>query len=105
MTNERIRRWSDRSILVLTSVANGPKHGNPLFKNIDSFAGVTMGPGTRYVALAKLGEFGLIEALAEDDRRRPHFVTAASLELLRGRLSASARLAAFGLARFARAAS
>ena len=105
MTTERIRGSSDRSILVLTSLAGGPKHGYALIKDIESFAGVKMGPGTLYGALAKLEESGLIKALPEDDRRRPYCVTAAGLELLRGRLSASARLAEFGLARIAGTAS
>jgi DNA-binding PadR family transcriptional regulator len=99
MTTERIRGSSDRSILVLTSLAGGPKHGYALIKDIESFAGVKMGPGTLYGALSKLEESGLIEALPEDNRRHPYRVTATGLELLRSRLSASARLAEFGLAR------
>jgi len=99
MTTESIRGSSDRSILVLTSLADGPKHGYSLIKDIESFAGVKMGPGTLYGALAKLEESGLIEALPEVDRRHPYRATAAGLELLRIRLSESARLAEFGLAR------
>ena len=82
MTTEGIRGSSDRSILVLTSLAGGPKHGYALIKDIESFAGVKMGPGTLYGALAKLEESGLIVALPEDDRRHPYRVTATGLELL-----------------------
>jgi DNA-binding PadR family transcriptional regulator len=105
MTAERIRGSSDRSILVLTSLADGPKHGYALIKDIENFAGVKMGPGTLYGALAKLEESGLIEALPEVDRRHPYRVTAAGLERLRDRLSESARLAELGLARIAGAMS
>ena len=105
MTTEGIRGSSDRSILVLTSLAGGPKHGYVLIKDIESFAGVKMGPGTLYGALAKLEESGLIVALPEDDRRHPYRVTATGLELLRGRLSESARIAELGLARIAGAMS
>ena len=105
MTTERIRGSSDRSILVLTSLAGGPKHGYALIKDIESFADVKMGPGTLYGSLAKLEESGLIEALPEDDRRRPYRITATGLDLLRGRLSESARLAKLGLARIAGAVS
>src|SRR5665213_3210094 len=101
MTTEKIRGSSDRSVLILTSLASGPKHGYALIKDIESFAGIKMGPGTLYGALAKLEESGLVEALPEDARRHPYRVTATGLELLRGRLSESARLAEFGLARIA----
>jgi DNA-binding PadR family transcriptional regulator len=105
MTSDGIRGSSDRSVLVLTSLAGGPKHGYALIKDIERFAGVKMGPGTLYGALAKLEQSGLIEALPEADRRRPYRATAAGLELLRIRLSESVRLAELGLARIAGAIS
>ena len=42
MTNDAIRGSSDRGMLVLTSLA-GPKHGYALIKDIEGFAGVTLG--------------------------------------------------------------
>ena len=54
VTNDTIRGSSDRSILILTSLADGPKHGYALIKDIDGFAAVKLGPGTLYGALAKL---------------------------------------------------
>ena len=71
-----IRGSSDRSVLVLTSLASGPKHGYALIKDIDDFAGVRMGPGTLYGCLSKLEEAGLIEALPTQDRRHPYRITA-----------------------------
>ena len=63
MTVEGIRGSSDRSVLVLTSLAGGPKHGYGLIKDIEGFAGVKLGPGTLYGCLAKLEQAGLVKAL------------------------------------------
>jgi DNA-binding PadR family transcriptional regulator len=105
MTTAAIRGSSDRSVLVLTSLAGGPKHGYALIKDIESFAGVKLGPGTLYGALAKLEETGLVEPLPAEERRHPYQITASGLEVLRERLSESARLAEVGLARVAGATS
>ena len=56
MTNDAIRGSSDRGMLVLTSLAGGPKHGYALIKDIEGFAGVTLGPGTLYGALGEAGD-------------------------------------------------
>ena len=99
MTRESIRGSSDRGILVLTSLADGPKHGYALIKDIEVFAGVTLGAGTLYGALAKLERAGLVEALPASDRRRPYQITAAGREELRARLLQASRVAAVGLRR------
>lgn len=91
----------DRSLLVLTSLAGGPKHGYALIKDVEDFAGVRLGPGTLYGCLSKLEAAGLIEALPADDRRHPYQVTAAGLLVLGDQLSASARIAEIGLGRLA----
>ena len=104
MTSDGLRGSSDRGILVLTSLAGGPKHGYALIKDIEGFAGVTMGAGTLYGALSKLEQAGLVEALPADERRHPYRITSAGLRLLHQRLSESARVAQVGLARLASAA-
>ena len=48
-------RSNDPPVLILTSLASGPKHGYALLQDIQSFAGVTLGPGTLYGAIARLG--------------------------------------------------
>jgi DNA-binding PadR family transcriptional regulator len=103
VTKDSIRGSSDRSVLILTSLAESPKHGYALVKDIEEFAGVTLGAGTLYGALAKLERAGLVEALPEDDRRRPYQITLDGREQLRARLSESARIAAVGLRRIAEA--
>jgi DNA-binding PadR family transcriptional regulator len=105
MTKDTIRGSSDRSILILTSLADWPKHGYALIKDVEDFAGVRLGPGTLYGALAKLERAGLVEALPAEDRRRPYRITAAGLEFLYERLTESARIAEVGLRRIAVATS
>jgi DNA-binding PadR family transcriptional regulator len=105
MTKDAMRGSSDRSILILTSLADEPKHGYALIKDIEGFAGVKLGPGTLYSALAKLEQGGLVEALPAEDRRHPYRITAAGLAFLRERLTESARIAEVGLRRIAVASS
>lgn len=103
MTGDSLRGSSDRSILILTSLADSPKHGYALIKDIEEFAGIKLGAGTLYGALANLERAGLVEALPADDRRRPYQITTAGREQLRERLSEAARIAEIGLRRIAAA--
>jgi DNA-binding PadR family transcriptional regulator len=68
-------RTNDPAVLVLTSLADGPKHGYAITTDVEEFAGVHLGPGTLYGALARLESMGLIEALPAEDRRRPYRLT------------------------------
>lgn len=63
-------------MLILTSLASGPKHGYSLAQDIGEFAGVTLGPGTLYGAITRLEEGGFIEPAGEEQRRRPYQITA-----------------------------
>ena len=105
MTSDSIRGSSDRSILILTSLADWPKHGYALIKDIEGFAGVKLGAGTLYSALAKLEQTGLVEALPPEERRRPYRITTTGREYLYLRLTESARIAEVGLRRIAGALS
>ena len=95
---------TDRSLLVLTSLASGPKHGYALIKDVEAFAGVRLGPGTLYGCLSKLEAAGLVEALPADERRHPYRVTAVGIETLRAELAEVARVAEIGLGRISGAA-
>jgi DNA-binding PadR family transcriptional regulator len=68
-------RHNEPSILILTSLASGTKHGYALTKDIAEFAGVALGPGTLYGAISRLEERGLIEPTGDDERRRPYRIT------------------------------
>jgi len=46
-------RFADPSVLILTSLAGGPKHGYALIKDIDQPAGATLGFGTLHAAPGK----------------------------------------------------
>ena len=70
-------RSTDPGLLVLTSLAEGPKHGYAITLDVEEFSGVKLGPGTLYGALSRLESRGLIESLPADDRRRPYRLTAA----------------------------
>jgi DNA-binding PadR family transcriptional regulator len=70
-------RANEPAVLILTSLASGTKHGYALARDIEDFAGVSLGPGTLYGAIARLEERGLIEPTEGDERRRPYRITAA----------------------------
>jgi DNA-binding PadR family transcriptional regulator len=90
---------SDPSLLVLSSLAGGEKHGYAMVADIQGMAGVHLGPGTLYGALARLETQGLIEPVAPAGRRRPYRLTAAGSEALHDQLTALARVADTGLTR------
>jgi DNA-binding PadR family transcriptional regulator len=94
-----LRRTNDPPVLILTSLAAGPKHGHALSKDIESFAGVRLGPGALYGAITRLEERGLIEPLASDDRRRPYRITAAGTQVLGEAVADMRRIADVGATR------
>src|SRR5580658_2220326 len=94
-------RYAGPATLILSSLADGPKHGYALTKDIEQFASVRLAPGTLYEALSRLEGQGLIEALASDDRRRPYQLTAAGAEALRAHLADQRKVAEVGLRRLA----
>src|ERR1700759_1277478 len=75
MSPSGLRRPNDPPLLILVSLADGPKHGHALARDIEDFAGVKLGPGALYGAITRLAERGLIEPLRSDDRRRPYQIT------------------------------
>lgn len=94
-----LRRSNEPPVLILTSLAAGPKHGHALAKDIESFAGVALGPGALYGAITRLEERGLIEPVASDDRRRPYRITAAGSAALSDAVSEMRRIADVGASR------
>src|SRR5260370_204358 len=89
--------FTEPVVLVLTSLADGPKHGYALAKDIESFAGIKLGPGTLYGALSRLEDRGWIEALPAEDRRRPYQITSAGAVNLALPLPTARQVAATGL--------
>lgn len=91
--------FSDPSLLILSSLAGGPKHGYALLKDIAQFSGTQLEPGTLYGALARLERRGWIEALEAEQRRRPYRITAEGLNVLREQLTTMQRIVSTGFER------
>jgi DNA-binding PadR family transcriptional regulator len=94
-------RSNEPPVLILTSLAAGPKHGYALTKDIEEFAGVNLGPGTLYGAMARLEERGLIEPepVEAGERRRPYRITGAGRVALEGAVRDMRSLAEEGAVR------
>ena len=92
-------RYAGPATLILSSLANGPKHGYALIQDIEEFAGVRLQPGTLYGAISRLERDGLIEAMAVDGRRRPYRLNASGAAALRTHLLDQRRIADTGLQR------
>ncbi|MCX6590837.1 MAG: PadR family transcriptional regulator [Acidobacteria bacterium] len=90
---------TDPSLLLLTSLADGDKHGYAMMEDIAAFAQVKLGPGTLYGAISRLEEQGLIVPLDSDDRRRPYRLTAAGQAHLREQMGRLHGLVKVGQAR------
>ena len=91
-----LRRAGEASVLILISLASGPKHGYALIQDIKELAGVELGPGTLYGALDRLERLELIESLPAEDRRQPYRITAAGAAALRVHLDSLERVSAAG---------
>lgn len=94
-------RFEEPSLLILSSLAGGPKHGYAITRDVEELGGPTLGPGTLYAALARLERLGLIEALPAEARRRPYRLTGVGAASLRSELLRRQRLARVGLRRLA----
>jgi DNA-binding PadR family transcriptional regulator len=93
----------DAKLLILTSLAGGPKHGYAMIEDIASITGVRLGPGTLYGAIARLETAGMIQALESDDRRRPYQITLHGRRHLEAEIGGMRGLVATGLRRLKRA--
>jgi DNA-binding PadR family transcriptional regulator len=94
-------RYAGPATLILSSLAEGTKHGYALTKDIEQFAAVRLAPGTLYEALGRLERQGLIEPVESDDRRRPYKLTAAGATALQVHLDTQRRIVDVGLRRLA----
>ena len=90
---------SDPPLLVLASLAEGPKHGYAIMEDIQRFANIRLGPGTLYGAITRLEERGWIRSVESQDRRRPYRLTAAGRHYLEEQLAGLDRVVRTGLQR------
>jgi DNA-binding PadR family transcriptional regulator len=91
---------SDPTILVLSSLAEGDKHGYAMMEDIERFAGLRVGPGTLYGAITRLEQRGWIRPVkSADDRRQPYTLTADGRRYLEEQLSELNQIVRIGLKR------
>jgi DNA-binding PadR family transcriptional regulator len=91
--------YSDPPLLVLASLANGPKHGHAMIQDIERLCGTRLGPGTLYGAIARLEQQGWIEPMAQEERRQPYRITAQGLRVLRSKLDTLQQFVRAGMRR------
>lgn len=91
--------YSDPPLLVLASLAGGPKHGHAMVEDIVRLCGTRLGPGTLYGAIARLEQQGWIEPLRAEERRQPYRITAEGVRVLRAKLSTLQQFSKAGLRR------
>jgi len=96
-------RFGEPALLILISLAEGPKHGYAMTEDIAVIADVRLGPGTLYGAITRLESRGLIERLESDDRRNPYRLTALGERALRVRLSSIQAVTRIGQRRLSNA--
>ena len=94
-------RFSEPALLIMISLAEGPKHGYAMTQDIAAVSGQKLGPGTLYGAIARLEECEWIEPLPAEDRRRPYKLTGAGQKVLRARLHSLRAVTRIGQARLA----
>jgi DNA-binding PadR family transcriptional regulator len=90
---------SDPGLLVLASLAEGDKHGYAMMLDIETFAGMKLGPGTLYGAITRLEQQGWIRPVNSTDRRRPYTITPAGRGHLQEELAALNQVVKTGLTR------
>jgi DNA-binding PadR family transcriptional regulator len=98
----KLGRYTDVSVLILLSLASGPKHGYAMMEDILQFSGTHLEPGTLYGALIRVERKGWITTLPEEDRRRPYQITEAGREVLRQQIATLQHITAVGTIRLAR---
>ena len=94
-------RFSEPALLILISLADGPKHGYAMTEDIKAVSGQKLGPGTLYGAIARLEEKEWIEPLPVADRRRPYKLTNAGQQILKARLASLRAVTKIGVSRLA----
>jgi DNA-binding PadR family transcriptional regulator len=90
---------SDPELLILTSLADGPKHGYAIMQDIEQFSGTKLGPGTLYTAITRLVEKRKIKPDRAEDRQRPYRITEEGLSSLSKELQKMQKIARFGIRR------
>ena len=94
---------SDPEVLILSSLASGPKHGYAILTDIEGFAGSRLGPGTLYTAITRLVDKKWIVPEVASGRQRPYRLTASGAACLEQFLRDMRKVARIGLERLSQA--
>jgi DNA-binding PadR family transcriptional regulator len=94
-------RFTDPAVMILSSLADGDKHGYAIIQDVAELSGSRMGPGTLYGALARLEQRGLVESTEPDGRRRPYRLTPEGREQLARQLAGMGEFVRVSLERLA----
>src|ERR671937_609897 len=92
-------RFSDPALLILASLASGPRHGSAMWEDTPGFSGTRLGRGPLSGALARLEQRGWIEALPAEERRSPYRLTGAGATALREQLATMHQIVTVGMRR------
>jgi len=98
---QNLGRFSEPALLILISLADGPKHGYAMTQDIEAVSGQNLGPGTLYGAITRLEGREWIAPLPSEERRRPYRLTDAGRRVLRHRLEAMKAMMKVGSRRLA----
>src|SRR5258708_36806415 len=94
---DKMGHYPDPPLLVLASLASGPKHGHSMIEDISCLCGTRLGPGTLYGAIGRLEQQGWIEPLPPEERRQPYRISAEGLRVLRAKLTTLQQFTKAGL--------
>ena len=96
----RLDRRADPPLLVLASLADEPRHGYAISRDVAETMGVSLSAGTLYAAISRLEGLGMIEPLDAVDRRRPYRITMAGAAALARQSSRMGQVASLAQTRF-----
>jgi DNA-binding PadR family transcriptional regulator len=94
-------RFSEPGLLIMVTLADGPKHGYAMQDDIAALTEARPGPGTLYGAIRRLEEHNYIEALPEEGRRKPYRLTGKGRSMLAAELRRMRTVSQTGLRRLA----
>lgn len=86
-------KLSREALLILTSLANGPKHGYAIQQDIVHLSGRKLGPGSLYGAIARLEASAYLAPLDAEGPRCPYRLTASGARALNEEVESLQRVA------------